>query len=239
MGNNYFQFKQFTVRQENCAMKVTTDGCLFGAVLAQMPQMASARRILDIGAGTGLLSLMVAQKTPMAIVNAVEINDFAVGDCRENFEASPWSGRLHVSCADILTVAGSGDYDAIITNPPFFENSLKSPDAARNSALHELGFSIKHLPQIFDRHLSATGVGYVLLPFVREAQFVELMHAAGWVLHFSCRVRQTENHQPFRSMLGFGRKAAALVNPDDVVIKAAGAYSGVFIGLLKDYYLYL
>jgi tRNA1Val (adenine37-N6)-methyltransferase len=133
LGNSYFQFKQFTVHQGDCAMKVTTDACIQGA---WTPVQKDEVRILDIGAGTGLLSLMLAQKAPNAIVDAVELNEQAATQAGQNFAGSPWADRLNVICSDIQGYRATHKYDLIISNPPFFNNSLKGPEASRNNARH-------------------------------------------------------------------------------------------------------
>ena len=138
MANQYFQFKQFTVQQDACAMKVTTDACLFGAWVANRINGLDlkGKHFLDIGTGTGLLSLMVAQQTD-ASIDAVEIETAAANQAQENFEQSPWNNKLFLHNSSIQTFIPQHKYDFIFTNPPFFFNDLKSKNHARNIALHD------------------------------------------------------------------------------------------------------
>lgn len=134
MGNSIFRFKQFSVVQEQSAMKVGTDGILLGA----WANINNAKRILDIGAGTGVISLMLAQRNPNAIIDAIEIDPIAASECKRNFEASKWSNRLHIINQDILSYKPDFTYDAIVTNPPFFSNGIKAPDKRRAIARHNV-----------------------------------------------------------------------------------------------------
>ena len=148
MANDYFRFKHFTVWQQHCAMKVGTDGVLLGA------WADGGQRILDIGTGTGLIALMMAQRFPAAEVTAVEIDEQAAMQACENVAASPFADRVNVIHDDILRYADAcaeGCFDAIVCNPPFFVNSLKNPDSKRALARHNDNlsfcqlFSIVHL----------------------------------------------------------------------------------------------
>src|SRR5690242_3549572 len=125
MGNNYFQFKQFKVTQEHAAMKVTTDSCLFGAWAAKEALDSGSGKhavnLLDIGTGTGLLSLMVSQKIPVHI-DAVEIEPGAASEAKANIDASPWAHTIHLHAADIISFENEKQYDIILSNPPFYEN---------------------------------------------------------------------------------------------------------------------
>ena len=136
MSNSYFNFKQFTVNQDRCAMKVTTDSCLFGTWVAKEMQAATTHNVktmLDIGAGSGLLSLMVAQKNAV-LIEAVEIDADAAQQARENVAASPWKDKINVVNRDVLQWKPSHSYDFIFSNPPFYENDLKSDKKGKNIA---------------------------------------------------------------------------------------------------------
>lgn len=136
MSNPYFRFKQFTVWHDRCAMKVGTDGVLLGAWC----DVAASRRILDVGCGTGLIALMVAQRTACDVtIDGMEIDAEAAGQAAENVARSPWSDRVHVTTADFLEVMAAGvspRYDLIVSNPPYFEHSLLPEDEARLTARH-------------------------------------------------------------------------------------------------------
>jgi tRNA1Val (adenine37-N6)-methyltransferase len=235
MPNHYFQFKQFTIQQQHCAMKVTTDGCLFGAWLANELQNTSPNsRLLDIGTGTGLLSLMVAQQTTTTI-DAVEIDINASEQAFANVAASPWQNRLQVFNTAIQDYQ-SKKYDYIFTNPPFFDNDLKSPDTKRNLALHSSALSLEELLANITRLLSPSGHFAILLPYHRVAFFEDLATTNGYHLHKKTLVQQTPKHSYFRGMLVFGyAKKEAITN--NIIIKEDNDYTEAFRRLLKDYYL--
>lgn len=238
MPNNYFKFKQFTVQQENCAMKVCTDACLFGAYVADMIKTKAAARILDIGTGTGVLSLMLAQRVA-AEIDAVEIDAAAYQQAQQNFEQSPWKERLHIFNTDVLQFETEKKYDCIISNPPFFENDLKSGDSSKNNAKHDTGLTLDALIPAVKKHLNDEGIFAVLLPYHRVNYFIETAAKHGLYLSKKVWVKQTDKHDYFRGILVFSRQAA-LQSEETIVIKNSDdKYSVRFAELLKDYYLYL
>src|SRR5437763_249939 len=137
MPNDFFRFKQFTIQQQYCAMKVCTDACLFGAwtVSTITNEKLPAGYVLDIGAGTGLLSLMLVQQLKNSIIHAIEIDGAAAKQAGENFVASPWGEQLNIFNTAIQSFSPTQRYDFITTNPPFFQDDLASPNAQRNIAL--------------------------------------------------------------------------------------------------------
>jgi len=132
MANTYFQFKQFTVQQDKCAMKVTTDSCLFGSLSPTLSEGEGVLNVLDIGTGTGLLSLMFAQKKQNALIEAIEIDKDAFEQAKENIAASPWSYRINIIHADARNYPFPQKYDVIISNPPFYQNVLNTDDKMKN-----------------------------------------------------------------------------------------------------------
>lgn len=241
MPNNYFQFKQFTVQQEHCAMKVCTDACLFGAWVAEKvkSENSKVKSVLDIGTGTGLLSLMLAQKT-QASIDAVEIDKAAATQAQQNFDASPWKERIlvHNNSIQELHQIANQPYDLIISNPPFFENNLKSDDSKRNLALHSSELSLEELLNAITIHLNRDGLFAVLLPFHRTSYF-EKMAGAKYCLHEKVLVKQTAKHNYFRSMLLFGTTQVEAIEKEIIIREEGQQYGNAFIKLLKDYYLYL
>ncbi|NQD35706.1 methyltransferase [Permianibacter sp. IMCC34836] len=168
--NDWFQFKQFRVEQAHSGMRVTTHACLFGALVP----VAGARRILDIGAGTGLLSLMLAQRSE-AQIDAVELDAGACQDAARNFAASPWSQRLYLHAGAIQQFAppvGDG-YDCIVSNPPFFSASWRADDEARNLARHDDSLSLQSLLQLASTWLRDDGQLWLLLPVEADQRLQE------------------------------------------------------------------
>jgi tRNA1Val (adenine37-N6)-methyltransferase len=239
MGNNYFRFKHFTVEQHYAGLKVTTDACLFGAWTAHQLQNATGR-LLDVGAGTGLLSLMLAQKFSGRI-DAVEVDKGSADECRQNFGKSPWTDRLHVHHVPIQEFRPEVPFDFIVSNPPFFHNDLKSPSAARNAALHSDSLT---LDQLFQHSFSILNPGGTFALLVSQRRSDEVNKLAGkFNVHISneTSVCQSPLKTPFRVMYRIINKAGSSSKSKDVIFikKDNDKYSDEFVALLKDYYLYL
>lgn len=240
MANQYFQFKQFTIQQDACAMKVTTDACLFGAWVANKINGLdlNGKHFLDIGAGTGLLSLMVAQQTD-ANIDAVEIEIAAANQAKQNFEQSPWNNRLFLHNSSIQKFIPQHKYDFIFTNPPFFFNDLKSKNQARNIALHASFLSLDELLQFIENQLNKNSFFAILLPENKVEEFVIIATKYSFYLNEIMHVKQTENHNYFRSMLLFSNQINNSVLTNKITIKTDNQYTKQFIEFLKAYYLYL
>src|SRR5258706_15748275 len=174
MSNSYFQFKQFAIHQDRCAMKVTTDACLFGAWAASKArerELTVQKRILDIGAGTGLLSLMIAQQCDVQ-VDAIEIDKAAAEQASENVNSSPWKEKIRVMQGDIKSIAKGpmSCYDIVVCNPPFYENELTSPSHEKNIAHHSKELSLPEVLQAIHDSLVREGQFFLLLPFKRMTE---------------------------------------------------------------------
>jgi tRNA1Val (adenine37-N6)-methyltransferase len=193
--------------------------------------------ILDIGAGTGLLSLMLAQQSA-AHIDAIELDEHASEQAAENFEASEWKQRLQTITADARTVHLGKKYDLIISNPPFFENDLKSGNTQRNLALHSQELNLTELLTLISKHISDTGKFAVLLPYHRKQEFEKLAIDAGFYLEESISVKQTPNHDFFRVLFLFGRTEVASIE-SEMYIRNEDQYGERFTELLRDYYLKL
>lgn len=237
MPNQYFQFKQFLVWQEKSSMKVCTDSSLFGAWIAEkFENILQPKNILDIGSGTGLLTFMLAQKSP-AIIDAVEIDENSFEQTMINFQNSHWKDRLNVFHADIKTWEAEKKYDLIISNPPFFENDLRSANQNKNVAKHHDGLTLKELLNSVKKYLTADGNLAVLLPFHRVEQFKNDATEFNFFPREELFVRQTENHTFFRGMLLFGRNKMNASTRAITIKNKEGHYTKEFNRLLKDYYL--
>jgi tRNA1Val (adenine37-N6)-methyltransferase len=237
MGNSYFQLKQFRIEQGDCAMKVTTDACIQGAWTTANP---TPQRILDIGAGTGLLSLMMAQKYPEAIIDAVELDTEAATQAESNFKASAWAGNMQVFCTDISHYTTAEKYELIITNPPFFNNSLQGPELKRNLARHTGTLGYQQLFEAINLHLSTNGIASVLLPRPESASLEQIINENGWHIHRTLHIKDNDNAAVKRVVFLFGRQTPLQRHGQILVIKENnGDYTSVFKQLLGPYYLHL
>ena len=218
-------------------MKVSTDACIQGAWTPLAPNM---RRILDIGAGTGLLSLMMAQRAPDARIDALELHEAAAVQAAENAAASPFADRIHVHHIDATNWTVPYLYEYIICNPPFFKDSLLGPDAARNAARHGASLNPAALIDIICRHLAPHGTASVMWPEEAHHAFVSLAAARGLYLQRSLQVRDRAATRVTRVIGIYGRAVAEAPLTETLVIKtASGAYTADFAGLLATFYLYL
>ncbi len=203
MRNPYFRFKQFTVQQDRSAMKVCTDSCILGAWTAL--HLKKERAILDIGTGTGLLPLMLAQKNG-SMIDAIESDPESATQAMENTRQSKWSDRIRVIHGDVLHHRPESLYDFIITNPPFFESDLRSPKEFKNRTKHDESLTLQEVVELIGQFLRPDGAFSILLPFHRTGYFENLALTHGFFLREKLIVRQTPAHAPFRSICLFTRE---------------------------------
>jgi tRNA1Val (adenine37-N6)-methyltransferase len=251
MSNNYFQFKQFIIHQDRCAMKVTTDACLFGAWVAEEDNSARlpdtvgqekiiTKNVLDIGTGTGLLSLMYAQKNSLVNIDAIEIEDDTYTQAKENVAASPFAERINVIHDDVKRFTFSKKYDCIVSNPPFYEKEISSDNEKKNIAHHHSGLLFEELLGIIKRNLSSSGTFFLLLPFKRNEEIKKIILKQDVFVSKIVFVKQSTKHNYFRMMIQ-GRKddhAETLIE-EISIWDDQQQYKEEFKELLKDYYLYL
>ena len=240
MPNNYFRFKEFTIHQDKCSMKVCTDVCLFGAYVAGLISNKKFQidNCLDIGCGTGLLSLMLIQKNPDAIIDAVEIEANAYEQAKENFSNSKWNDRLKIFHTDVKDFVSEKKYALIISNPPFYENELLSKQKNKNIAKHDEGLTLKDLIKIVKNHLSAIGYFAILLPYNRIKYFEDVAKENNLFVHEKLLIRQTPSHNFFRGVLFFSNDKSDS-QTTEFIIKNNDIYTEAFTVLLRDYYLKL
>lgn len=237
MPNPYFQFRQFTIYQDQCAMKVCTDACILGAWFAE--KIPSYSLVLDIGSGSGLLMMMLAQKNK-ADIHGIEIDLPSFKQLKENISHSKWKDKLKAFPGDARTYAFRDQYDFIITNPPFFENDLQSGEDNLNVAKHSKLLTLEELIKVIDRNLTREGSFGILLPYHRVEYFTNLSRDHGFWPSEQLLVKQTPFHQHFRAILHFKRKADKFTPQHELSIQDGKTnYTPEFSELLKDYYLYL
>lgn len=216
-------------------MKVTTEGCLFGALItAENP-----KHILDIGAGTGLLSLMLAQKYPSAQIQAVELDENAFSQAAFNFIQSPWDKNLQIHHARIQDFVPKEKFDLIVCNPPFFKNSLRSKNGAKNLAIHEASLSQTELLDSTIGLLSNSGSFWVLYPMLEALTFRDIAVKKGLFLIRDISVRNNPASPVFRVVQQFSFRAKTPI-PSELVIKNSdGSYTDMLAALFSPYYLQL
>ena len=234
VSNDYFSFKQFTVYQDRCAMKVGTDGTLLG-VWAR-----GGTHILDVGTGTGLIALMMAQRFPHAMIDAIDIDVDACQQAHENIVHSPFSDRIvvhHSRLQDFKLVvhdeasADSECYDAIVANPPYFEQSLKAPDERRSMARHTDSLSYRDLMDGVARLLKPEGEFSVVIPFDYRNSLETEAIVAGLYPSRICAVKTTPRKPARRFLLAF-RKQPSEIETSELLMN-----SDAYRDLVKDFYL--
>ena len=230
MGN--FTFKQFAIEQEDVAMKVGTDGVLLGA----WADCSGAKRILDIGTGTGVIALMSAQRNTEAKIYAVEIDETATRRARSNFEMSPWAERLEVENCAVQEFDPNEKFDLIISNPPYFIDSLLPPDAKRSTARHTHDLSFEELDEAVGRLLADEGKFALILP---TAEFEKYLSLTKLHLVRRCDMHPTTGAATKRVMAEFSKSKTAEIVRETVTIEREkrGDYTDEYRTLTKDFYL--
>lgn len=230
MANDYFRFKKFTVSQSKCAMKVGTDGTLLGA------WADGGGSILDIGTGTGLIALMMAQRFPDAQVTGIDIDPGAIEQARDNVAQSVFSDRIRIVEADAVDYQGR--YDCIVSNPPYFEHSLTCPDNQRTLARHTDSLSYDDLFRAVRRLLTDDGVFSMVTPFDYRVRVMEAAALNGFFVRREWAVKTTPRKSPRRYLLAFGLHSTPNVDQGTGIIEdAPGQRSGWYRQLTDAFYL--
>ena len=236
-----FTFKQFQVNQDRCAMKIGTDGVLLGA---WTPLINNPFNVLDIGAGTGILSLMLAQRSNAApnnvgIIDAIEIDEDAYEQCVENFEASPWGDKLFCFHAglDEFVDEPEDEYDLIISNPPFYTDDYKSDNSSRDLARFEDALPFEELIEAAALLLSDNGIFSVIIPFKEEERFVAMCKELDLFPLKMTRVKGTPTSEIKRSLLAFCRMEQTPLIDELVIEISRHNYTSEYIELTKEFYL--
>ena len=228
-----FQFRQFTIRQDQCAQKVSEVACVFGAWIRLQD---SCSRVLDIGSGSGLLTLMLAQRYPVRI-DAIELETATAIQCKENCMASPFADRIQVIHGDVLHYQAANQYDAIICNPPFFEKQLQTPDPLRKTAQHATRLTLNALLDKASMLLSDTGKLFLLFPFDRHQALLTAAAKAGFYLSCQCHLRHSIQHPCKVCMYVFSKQKEVFSDGDICMHEADASYTTEMKNLLEMYYL--
>lgn len=234
---DYFDMKHFRVCHDRCAMKVGTDGALLGA----WADVANTRRALDIGAGSGLISLMLAQRG-VPFVCGVEIDASAAQQAVENVAFSPYAQRIAIrQCDAMLLPPPSSPYDLVVSNPPFFTETLQAPDASRALARHAAALTLPHLARVAAMQLSRGGRLCVVLPYDKRSEMLSAASTGEFTLRRELRVVTAEGKAPKRVLLDFGWRmpSAGAVSAENLtLLQGNGMRTEEYVRLMRDFYLW-
>ncbi len=232
-----FSFKQFSVKQEQSAMKIGTDAVLLGA---WCPIDNNPISVLDVGAGTGILSLMIAQRSNAEQIDAIEIEENAYEECVSNFENAPWSDRLFCFHAglDEFVDDPEDEYDLIISNPPFYSEDFKTEINKRDLARFQEAMPFEDLVEAADLLLSENGIFAVVIPFKEEERFIDLCANVELFPVKVTRVKGSHTSPIVRSLLAFKRFELPVLVADELVVEInRHEYTNQYINLTKEFYL--
>jgi tRNA1Val (adenine37-N6)-methyltransferase len=232
-----FDFKRFSINQDRCAMKIGTDGVLLGA---WSPIENNPSSILDIGAGTGIIALMLAQRTNAQQIDAIEIDEDTYEQTVDNFENSPWSDRLFCFHAglDEFIEDPEDEYDLIISNPPFYSEDYKTLDNKRDLARFQDAMPFEDLIETAALLLSQNGFFSVIIPFKEEERFVELANQYELYPTKITHVKGTPTSDIKRSLIAFSRDNTINLHPEELIIETERhVYTPEYIALTKDFYI--
>jgi tRNA1Val (adenine37-N6)-methyltransferase len=231
-SNTHFSFKKFTLYQDKTAMKVTTDACILGAYT----DVYNAKRILDIGTGTGLLALMLAQRSE-AQIESVEIDEISYNQAAENVENSIFKDKIKIYHSDIQSFISENKYDLIISNPPFFQNHLKAETLARNNALHTDTLSFEDLLSSVVRLLSPNGTFVVLLPAYQSSVLELMANDLELFANKKLNIHHREGSKILRIITTFGFSKTETIVEELIIKNSDESYTTDFQEIMKDYYL--
>ena len=227
-----FKFKQFDIIQQQSAMKVGTDAMVFGA----LAEFEGKGKALDIGTGTGVLSLMLAQRFPELEIDALEIEEAAFAEARKNVSNSRFSEQVRVLKGDFTTYAFDGKYELIFSNPPYFENAFLSGKEQKNLARHTDSLDFTLLFEKAARLLTDTGEFQLILPYSTREQIIQIASQNALSLRKLITINGKEK-QPVRCVFFFSKSFTGLVREQELTIRTAdGNYTGEYKGLTRDFH---
>jgi tRNA1Val (adenine37-N6)-methyltransferase len=231
-----FKFKQFSVSQQNCPLKINTDGVL----LAALANISQKQTIIDIGTGTGVIALMLAQKNPEANIDAVEIDAEATKTASLNFNNSPFKNNLNtfnLSFQDYFTANPNKYYDKIVSNPPFFIDALKSKQEKNNLARHTNSNFFYQLFAVAAKHLSKMGTIEIIVPTQIEKLIVNIAHTNQLYLNDKVSISSFADGKPIRSLLNFGKTNIPFHETFFNIYETEGIHSQAYKTALKDFFI--
>ena len=235
MGKNSFQFKQFTINQDRCAMKVGTDGTLLGA-WANAP--VEPCRILDIGTGTGLVALMMAQRYPKSQVIGIDIDRDAAIQAQENVDASPFSDRVKIINADAVKIEDKEGFDSIVCNPPYFVDSLTCPQDQRTLARHTITLTYEQLMQTAYKLLKNDGMFSIVVPTENNDAIESAAALAGFMISRICMIKTTPNKLPKRQLIEFRKNRIDRIDFCEEILEIfPNQRSDWYYELTRDFYI--
>ena len=240
MSEKAFQFKEFSIDQDRCAMKIGTDGVLLGA---WAPLEHQPESILDIGAGTGLIALMLAQRSSALLIDALEIDEDAYEQAVDNFEQSPWGDRLfcyHAAFDEFVEEMHDEEkYELIISNPPFYAEDYTSENPSRNKARFAEALPFSELVEGVTKLLHPDGEFNTIIPYKEETNFIALAGEFGLFPKKITRVRGNETSAIKRSLLNFTFKEESAKKNELIIEISRHNYTDDYKSLVKDFYLKL
>jgi tRNA1Val (adenine37-N6)-methyltransferase len=231
-----FHFKQFSVDQTGCAMKINTDGVLLGA----LAEYDNPQNILDIGTGTGVIPLMLAQRFNHVRIDAVEIDQHTAETAKRNFENSKFNNQLHIhplAIGEYLDAHPDEKFDMVISNPPFYINSLQSPDEKKKQAKHTNVDFFEGLMKDVGEHLTEDGLCWLILPTETAIEVDALSNQSGMVIQKKINIRSLENSKPHREIVCYGFTNRPMEVQEFVIYQSVGVYSYAYKELLKPFFL--
>ena len=229
---SYFHFKKFSIRQSDSAMKVGTDSMLLGSII----NCSNKKCALDVGAGTGVLSLMVAQKNNNIRIDAVEIDKLSMKECALNFHASDWSERLEVYHTDFLEFKSNQKYDLVFSNPPFYKSTLVTTDHRKATAKHEQSLPIHLFLQKVNSILTPDGALWIIIPFMDRRSWETNAAQNGLFVNRETHILGKKNNVPNRVILKLKKEKRNVVSEKHVIRNENGTYTEEYIELTKEFH---
>jgi tRNA1Val (adenine37-N6)-methyltransferase len=233
MANPTFRFKQFELSDTRCAMKIGTDGVLLGA----WADCGNVKTAIDVGTGSGLLALMIAQRATDSLITALEIDEGAAADARDNIAASVFSRRINVIIGDFAKYRPTIKVDLIVSNPPYFTTGEHSADTTRATARHQDGLTFENLARYADEHLSPNGSLALVAPFEALDEIIYRCEMSHLKLRRQCTIYSKADKEPIRVLCQFYRTDGKIEQTGLIIRQADNSYSADFAELTKDFYL--